>query len=111
LDWGQDLTRLGPWARDNGVERLKLSYFGTADPEYYHLPAKLLPGHMLPRPARVVTVVRPGDIVAVSATNLQCVYLEPGPCGLMRLLREREPIGRVGWSILVYRADFAWTLP
>ena len=26
----------------------------------------------------------------------------------MALLRARTPIGQVGYSILVYRADFAW---
>ena len=27
----------------------------------------------------------------------------------MALLRARAPIGQVGYSILVYRADFAWS--
>jgi hypothetical protein len=27
----------------------------------------------------------------------------------MELLRAREPVGQVGYSILVYRADFAWS--
>ena len=47
-------------------------------------------------------------MVAVSATNLQGIYVEPDVRPLMALLRAREPIGQVGYSILVYRADFTW---
>jgi hypothetical protein len=55
-----------------------------------------------------VRQVDPGDVVAVSATNLQCVYLDPETCSLMDRLRPMEPLGQVGHSILIYRADFAW---
>ena len=108
LDWGQDLKRLPQWLRAHGIARAKLSYFGTADPEYYHVPADLLPGYMLPRPRQEIRSVVPGDIVAVSATNLAAIYVEPDVRPLMALLRAREPIGHVGYSILVYRADFTW---
>jgi hypothetical protein len=111
LDWGQDLVRLREWAQRHGVTQMKLSYFGTADPEYYRLPAELLPGYMPPVPRKVVREVRPGDVVAVSATNLQGVYIEPEALPLMQRLRALTPIAQVGYSILVYRADFAWTLP
>ena len=108
LDWGQDLKRLATWMRENGVARIKLSYFGSADPWYYGIDAEALPGYTSPHAARVTREIRPGDIVAVSATNLQGVYLEPEDRALMARLRALEPMGRVGWSILVYRADFAW---
>lgn len=108
LDWGQDLKGLPDWLRANGVERAKLSYFGTADPEYYRVPVDLLPGYMLPRPRQEIREVKPGDVVAVSATNLAEIYVEPDVRPLMSLLRARKPIGQVGYSILVYRADFTW---
>jgi hypothetical protein len=111
LDWGQDLIRAREWARTRGVSGVKLSYFGTADPEYYGVPAALLPGYMPPVPRKVVREVRPGDLVAVSATNLQCVYLEAEACPLMERLRATAPFDRIGWSILVYRPGFAWTIP
>jgi hypothetical protein len=109
LDWGQDLAGLRDWLAAHGVARAKLSYFGTADPEFYRVPVDLLPGYMLPRPRREVYEVVPGDVVAVSATNLQAVYVEPETRPLMALLRSREPIGQVGYSILIYRADFSWS--
>jgi len=108
LDWGQDLKPLAGWLRQRGIPSVKLSYFGTGDPEYYRIPGSLLPGYVMPVPAGIVRQVSPGDIVAVSATNLQCVYLDPEDCSLMERLRPMEPMGQVGHSILVYRADFAW---
>jgi hypothetical protein len=108
LDWGQDLKGLRAWLLSRGDPPLKLSYFGTADPEYYHLPVELLPGYLVPAPRRVVWEVRPGDLVAVSATNLACVYLDRGAWPLMERLRRLEPLDQVGYSILIHRADFAW---
>ena len=42
LDWGQDLKRLGEWTRANHVGKLKLSYFGSADPGYYGIESEAL---------------------------------------------------------------------
>jgi hypothetical protein len=106
LDWGQDLPGLKAWQDRHGAARLKLSYFGMADPEYYGIRCERLPG--FPPPAQVVTEVNPGDVLAVSATNLQTVRLDQGR-RLMRRLRETEPIDQVGYSILIYRPDFHWT--
>jgi hypothetical protein len=111
LDWGQDLKRLAEWMRQNRVPRLKLSYFGSADPAYYGIAGENLPGYRSPHPARVTRVIAPGDVLAVSATNLQGVYLDPEDRPLMQRIRQLEPIGRAGWSVLVYRADFAWPPP
>lgn len=108
LDWGQDLKRLAGWMRANQVPRLKLSYFGSADPAYYGIEGEALPGYTAPHAARITREVRPGDVVAVSATNLQGVYLEPEDRALMARFRALEPIARVGFSIFVYRADFTW---
>jgi hypothetical protein len=110
LDWGQDLIHLREWAERHGTPALKLSYFGTADPEYYRVPAQTLPGYMPPVPRKTVREVRPGDVLAVSATNLQGVYIEKEALPLMERLRAMTPIDSVGWSILIYRADFALTL-
>jgi hypothetical protein len=110
LDWGQDLKHLKVFLDRAGIERVKLSYFGTADPAYYGIPGELLPGHILPAPARVTRRVEPGDVLAISATNLQGVYVaDPKILPLFELLRGREPFAEVGYSILLYRADFRWS--
>ncbi len=111
LDWGQDLARVETWMRDRGVLRYKLSYFGSASPRYHGISGQLLPSATSPRVLGVTREVAPGDILAVSATNLQGVYLDPEDQALMARLRRERPIGRIGYSILVYRADFRWPEP
>ncbi len=108
LDWGQDLKRLARWMRENQVPRLKLSYFGSADPAYYGIDAVALPGYRAPHAARLTREIAPGDVLAVSVTNLQGVYLDAEDRRLMARIRTLSPIGRAGWSIRVYRADFRW---
>ena len=107
LDWGQDLRGLRPYMEAHGIPRVKLSYFGTADPEYYGIPHDQLPSY-LPLPRPVVRSFAPGDVLAVSATNLQGVYLEPEDRPMMERLRREQPVGSVGYSILIFRPDFAW---
>jgi Dolichyl-phosphate-mannose-protein mannosyltransferase len=108
LDWGQDLTLVEPWMREHGVTRYKLSYFGTASPEYHGITGEMLPGYSAPRQPRVTREVAPGDVLAVSATNLQGVYIEAEDQPLMARIRQLQPVGRIGYSILVFRSDFRW---
>jgi dolichyl-phosphate-mannose-protein mannosyltransferase len=111
LDWGQDLRGLKRWMDDHGVARVKLSYFGTADPDYYHLQYEMLPSFMPVPPTAVVHEVRAGEVVAVSATNLQGVFLGAEVRPLMARLRGLRPIDRVGYSIFIYRPDFSMSVP
>ena len=70
LDWGQDLPELKQWLdRNRGTETVYLSYFGSADPAYYRIDAKVLPG-FLPRPPGAMFDLG-GGIYAISATMLQ----------------------------------------
>jgi hypothetical protein len=111
LDWGQDLSRVEPWMRRHGIQHYKLSYFGTAFPRYYGITGEMLPGYSSPRAPRVTREVSPGDVLAVSATNLQGVYIEDEDQPLMARIRQIRPFGRIGYSILVFRADFRWPPP
>jgi hypothetical protein len=47
----------------------------------------------------------------VSATNLQGIYIEEEDQPLMARIRQLSPIGSIGYSILVFRADFRWHGP
>ena len=111
LDWGQDLIGLRVYMEKNAIPRLKLLYFGTADPGYYGIACDRLPGYQPPPPSTLVREVRPGDVVAVSATHLQGLYLEPEVRALAAELRARRPVAVIGHTIFVYRADFTWSLP
>lgn len=94
LDWGQDLIRakeyFGSRSRD-----VCLCYFGTADQTYYGFPATALPP---------TDAIRAGErpecrYAAISVTLLQGVY---HPRQWYDWLRARMPVGRIGYSILVY---------
>jgi hypothetical protein len=93
------------------VKHLKLSYFGSADPVYYRIPCDMLPSKMHPDPPRIVGDVTAGELVAISATSLQGVYLEGAQRHLMHRFRALEPIDRVGYSIFIFRPDFSASVP
>jgi hypothetical protein len=74
LDWGQDLPALKDWLKNNRVQTVYLSYFGTADPDYYGVHAITLPG--FPDSEEVMKdrmMLRPG-VYCISATMLHSVY-------------------------------------
>ncbi|HKY33114.1 MAG TPA: glycosyltransferase family 39 protein [Candidatus Polarisedimenticolia bacterium] len=88
VDWGQDLVGLRRWMAREGVDRIHLYYFGTADPDYYGIVRETAPG--------------PG-YYAVSATHLAGVYL-PDRRYLAPFLA-LTPRAHIGYSIFVYRFD------
>jgi hypothetical protein len=110
VDWGQDLKRLRDHVAAEKIARVRLSYFGTASPDYYGIPHDLLPSVMRPFPSHFLVHVRAGDVVAVSATNLQGVYLPRPVRHLMDRFKAQAPIARPGPSLFVYRSDFHWLL-
>jgi hypothetical protein len=111
LDWGQELPGLRAWMRQNAVAEVKLAYFGTADVKYYGVVGPRLPGYQPAPPSATVRRVERGDVIAVSATLLQGVYLEPEMRPLMERLRSERPIEVIGHSLFVYRAGFTWAAP
>ncbi len=106
VDWGQDLVRLKEWMAANDVERIKLSWFGSADPAYYGINYEPLPG--LPRHFDLWWDVpftaadpEPG-VYAISVSNLWEIPLQEKKY-VFPWFREHEPDDRVGYSILIYR--------
>ncbi len=76
LDWGQDLPALGRWMRGNGVSRVDLAYFGTADPRAYGIDyRKVLMVHDF-HPAEPAVRPAAGNWLAVSLTLLEGVYVD-----------------------------------
>lgn len=122
-DWGQDLGELERVRKREGIDRIKLSYFGNAVPSepsaYMLLPGTSCCETSLVKTARVAS----GDVIAVSVTNLHGVYFKlPGsPIPELQvevggveqtmklddfmatLERDQQPFARAGYSILVYR--------
>jgi len=103
LDWGQDLPGLRDWMDERSVEEVYLSWFGIAPPEHYGVRYRYLPGWPpFEDPAlRIYHPQRPlPGTYAISATNLQGVLLDAHDT--FDYFQEREPIGQVGHSILLY---------
>ena len=106
IDWGQDLLRLQRWMEDHDVDRVKLAWFGTADPDYYGLKYDPLPG--FPRPAFISQWTEPPfdpmapepGIYAISASSLWELPLAEK--NVYPWFREREPDDRIGYSILIF---------
>lgn len=101
VDWGQDLPDLAAWQRQNPNYQLYLSYFGSADPRYYHIHYIEVPGDIFPHPDQT-TPSRLPPIYAVSATNLQGTYLPQA--SNLDWLRDRKPVAILGGSIYIFDA-------
>ena len=107
VDWGQDLLRLQQWMAENEVDRVKLAWFGTADPAYYGLAYEPLPG--LPRHFNLWwdlpfdPEAPPPGVYAISASSLWELPLQEKY--VFAWFRARPPDDRVGYSILIYRVE------
>jgi hypothetical protein len=90
LDWGQDLLRLSDVLRARRVDKLSLSYFGTADPTQHRLPpfTELAPFHPTT------------GWIAISMFNLKGGW--PWLVGAYSWLEAYQPVALVGHSIRLY---------
>lgn len=99
LDWGQGLIALRDFMQEEGIDRIYLSYFGSALPEGYgidYVPLRsFFPLPPRPRPAEGE---RP-SFVAISATNLTGLYFPDDPYAGFRDL---EPYRILAHTIFVY---------
>jgi hypothetical protein len=101
LDWGQDLKGLKKYMDEHGIKRISLSYFGIDSPKRYGIDYDWLPSHHLynPQPENEKNFP-PNRFLAISATNLQGVYLEPKD--MFKWLQNYKPVAKIGYSIFVY---------
>jgi len=105
VDWGQDLLRLKAWMNENGVDSVKLAWFGTARPHYYGLTYEPLPGspqnlHLwwdLPFDPQNP----PDGVYAISASMLWELPLQDDK-HVFAWFRAQEPTARVGSSLFIY---------
>lgn len=100
LDWGQSLKQLRAYLEANSIERVKLSYFGTADPSAYGIAYDPLPRWPPPQTTDFVSANPAPGAYAISASNLQGVLLDDP--STFDWFRHRRPDAIVGQSILVY---------
>ena len=110
LDWGQDLKNLKLWLVAHDIkDPIYLCYFGMADPRFYQITHYNMPGGCLFEPQAGFDVLRSGGLIAISATNLQGVYLSPGEQEAWRqILKHSALVDTVGYSIFIFKfPDFS----
>jgi Dolichyl-phosphate-mannose-protein mannosyltransferase len=106
LDWGQDLPALAAWRKQHLDQPMYLAYFGIADPHYYRIDENDLPVAAGGWPfAKSPQLVRPPCYFAVSATNLQGIYLENQPLQNFYddMLKHQTPVAVLNKTIYIYQ--------
>jgi hypothetical protein len=108
LDWGQDLPGLKAWldANNPGSQPVFLSYFGSGEPEYYHLRTRRI-GFM--NNFKFPTVYYPleGGLYCISATNLSLVYSPFHGSWNFALEKEYQRLRELEPTFLKYTRDAA----
>jgi 4-amino-4-deoxy-L-arabinose transferase-like glycosyltransferase len=107
IDWGQDLKGLRVWMAREGVDRVRLSWFGSAYPEAYGIAYDMLPGvpngfSLWENPPFDRTRPAPGYYV-ISVTNLVGAVFPDHD--LYAWFRTRPPDDKIGYSLFVYRVS------
>jgi hypothetical protein len=100
LDWGQDLPAVVEWQQRNPDVPLYFSYFGMVDPAFYKIRYLNMPGGYQLNPQAFEPP--PGSVIAVSATNLQCMYVPTPLLPMYQRLREMEPAEVLHGTIYIY---------
>jgi len=107
IDWGQDLKGLETWMGREGVDKVRLSWFGSAYPEAYGITHDLLPG----LPHGFLAWEQPGfdrdrpepGVYVISVTNLVGAVFPDHD--LYAWFRARPPDDKIGYSLFVYRVS------
>jgi 4-amino-4-deoxy-L-arabinose transferase-like glycosyltransferase len=102
VDWGQDLKELKRYMVRHGIDRIQLSYFGTADPAHYGIRYEYLPSPY--SPLRPTPPLRAGEpparFVALSAYQYQGIGFTNSD--FYRSYYRYVPNDVVGGSILIF---------
>jgi len=98
IDWGQDLVRLAEYQSENNLGRVYLSYFGTADPNYYGVTYDCLPSFGLLDCPDADLPQQGWVAVSLNCLNGFCTY----PNDIFGRLRSRRPDEVIGSSIFLY---------
>jgi 4-amino-4-deoxy-L-arabinose transferase-like glycosyltransferase len=112
LDWGQDLPALREWLEEERIEEpIHLCWFGTADPRFYGVAHVPMPGCYgfgppagAPEDPASYASAKPGELLVISATLLQGLYLSAqARARWSELLEGATLVDRVGPSLFVFR--------
>jgi len=104
FDWGQGLKDLSLYLKSQGVTDIYLSYFGSADPQYYgirYYPIGFISNVAEREGSKDFDITRQKrKFIAISATNLYGVYY--ADTNVFSFFKKIPPDYRAGNSIFVY---------
>ena len=103
LDWGQSFKALKSYLDEQAVERVRLSYYTYADPALYGLDYQPLPPAPDAPPILPQRLDPAPGVYAIGATTLQGVMVADPDT--FDWFRHREPLGRPGTALFVYRVE------
>mgnify|MGYP003996982805 FL=1 len=99
MDWGQDLKRLKPYMEEQGIEKIKLLYFGTADPNYYRINTE-------PLTAKEIQIGPQSGYYAISINYLNRLRRSPSAVGFGDgWKKEYKPVKIIGNTIYIFKID------
>jgi hypothetical protein len=103
LDWGQGLLQLRDYMREHKIDRVYLSYFGSARPDGYGIDYEPLYSFFPLQPSSIKkpNAEKPKYIV-ISATNLQGVYFHGDPFAQFKRI---EPEAVIAHTMYLYRME------
>ncbi len=107
VDWGQGLKAAKRYLDRRGITNCWLSYFGTADPGYYHIPCRPLHTGFGNNPGDVVPQTLQGTVL-ISATDIGLGG--PGELNPYERFLRTKPVDNIGGSILVFEGHFDFKL-
>ncbi|MFC2172732.1 ArnT family glycosyltransferase [Acidobacteriota bacterium] len=100
LDWGQDLPGLKRYMETEGIPKIKLAYYGHADPKLYGIDYELMDAY--PRPGNYAA-----SVSFVMGQPYRITYQGYFPQQVSRdrfgWLRAYEPVAKIGYSIWIFK--------
>jgi hypothetical protein len=107
LDWGQDLVGLKKWMDAQGVKKIQLFYFGTAEPRYYGIDDFYATEKLLGQAVAEREEIDLPEHFAISANFLfgRELFLPQDMVKLLASYRLAQPIATIGHSIFVFKLD------
>ena len=103
IDWGQDLKGLNKYIQKNDISDVILSYYGSGVPDKVGFEFQDMYSFGLWGKKDHVNPPHPRkEILAVSVTNIQGLYLGKIGHDVFYWLKDKKPIDNIGHSIFIY---------
>ncbi len=103
VDWGQGLYQARDYLLRNNIKDCWIAYDGAANPEYYGIPCKKLPGNA--GDAGAIPPNRVDSTLLLSDLTLSGIEWEPGDLNPYRRFLDIPPTANIGGAMLVYRGE------